>query len=135
MFGKGGGEPNVRWARYEDCVTHVRTSTAPRFVVDLDSDEPPLFERFDIAYDDFAKLDDDGKMEHVRSYWRNRLEPGEHLWWPEPSHHLPLNVRLYTHLSADEKRILRAEAALMCPHVVRSGAVCGKSTPSLPSTL
>ena len=55
MFGKVGGEPEARWGRYEDCVTHVRVSNAPRFVVDMESDEQPLFERFDIAYDDFAK--------------------------------------------------------------------------------
>lgn len=39
MFGKGGRQPEARWASYRDCVTHVRTSNAPRFVVDLDSDE------------------------------------------------------------------------------------------------
>ena len=115
MFGKGGGLAEAKWARYQDCVTHVRTSNSPRFVVDLESDEPPLFDLFGISYDDFAKLDDEDKMEHVRNYWRDRLQPGEHLWWLEPTHHLPLNVRLYTHLSPDEKRILRAEAALMCP--------------------
>ena len=126
MFGKGGGAPEVRWSRYEDCVTHVRTSNAPRFVVDLNSDEPPLFERFDITYDDFSKLDDEGKMEHVREYWRDRLKPGERLWWLQPDHALPLEVRLYTNLAPDEKRLLRAEAALMCPKLVRNGYVRGK---------
>ena len=119
MFGKTGGTPAARWARYRDCVTHVRVSNAPRFVIDMESEEPPLFERFDIAYDDFAQLDDDGKMNHVRDYWRNRLPPGEHLWWLEPDHTLPLNVRLYMHLSQSEKRMLRAEAALLCPQVCK----------------
>ncbi len=123
MFGKVGGEPGARWARYEDCVTHVRVSNAPRFVVDMDSDDPPLFKRFDIAYSDFAKLDEDGKMAHIRDYWRKRLPPGEHTWWLEPSHTLPINVRLYTHLTQAEKRTYRAEAALLCPQICKgSGA-------------
>ena len=76
MFGKIGGQPEARWAKYEDCVTHVRVSNAPRFVVDMESGDPPLFERFDIPYQRFAELDDDGKMQHVRDYWRDRLKPG-----------------------------------------------------------
>ena len=119
IFGKGGGQPEVRWAKYEDCVTHVRVSNAPRFVVDMDSNDLPLFERFDISYDDFVKLNADGKMAHIRNYWRNRLPPGEHLWWLEPSHALPINVRLYMNLPQHEKRILRAEAALLCPQICK----------------
>ena len=126
MFGKVGGQPEVRWARYEDCVTHVRVSNAPRFVVDMAAGDQPLFERFEITYDAFADLDDDGKMTHVRNYWRKRLKPGEHLWWLEPSHTLPLNVRLYMHLPAAEKRTYRAEAALLCPQICKGSRARGK---------
>ena len=126
MFGKVGGLAEARWAKYEECVSHVRVSNAPRFVVDMETDDPPLFERFDISYDDFADLDDDGKMEHVRQYWRGRLPRGEHLWWLEPSHTLPINVRLYTHLPQAEKRKYRAEAALLSPQVCRGSRARGK---------
>lgn len=119
MFGKTGGTAEARWGRYEACVKHVRVSNAPRFVVDMENDEPSLFEQFDIGYDDFARLDDDGKMTRVRDYWRHRLNPGEHLWWLEPTHTLPLNVRLYMHLPQNEKRRLRAEAALLCPQICK----------------
>ena len=122
MFGKGGGVPAARWARYGDCITHVRTSNAPRFVVDLDPDTEtrPLFRRFGIAYNVFARLSDADKMEYVRDYWRGRLKQGEQLWWLEADHSLELNVRLYANLSPDEKRSLRAEAALLCPQVCGS---------------
>ena len=119
MFGKVGGQAEARWGRYQDCVTHVRVSNAPRFVVDLESNDPPLFERFEISYEDFADLDEDGKMRHVRDYWRDRLPPGEHLWWLEPSHTLPINVRLYMHLPQAEKRMYCAEAALLCPQICK----------------
>ncbi len=119
MFGKVGGVAEARWAKYQDCIAHVRVSNAPRFVVDMESDERPLFDRFDISYDDFSDLDDDGKMKHVRDYWRDRLPPGEHLWWLEPSHTLPINVRLYMNLPQALKRMYRAEAALLCPQICR----------------
>ena len=119
VFGKVGGQPEARWGKYADCVSHVRVSNSPRFVVDMERNEQPLFERLEISYEDFTKLDDDGKMHHVRDYWRERLPPGEHLWWLEPSHTLPIDVRLYTHLPQAEKGMYRAEAALLCPQICK----------------
>lgn len=125
LFGKVGGTPEARWRRYEECITHVRVSNSPRFVLDMEETNP-LFKRFGIGYEDFSRLDDDGKMLHVREYWRDRLKRGEHLWWLEPSHTLPLNVRLYMHLPQAEKLRLRAEAALLCPQICKGSRARGK---------
>ena len=90
----------------------------------MDAKEP-LFAKFGITYDAFCNLDLQGKMELIRTYARGRLKPGDRLWWledkPEESleHSLPLGVRLYMGLDQDEKRKLRAEAALLCPQVVK----------------
>jgi hypothetical protein len=81
VFGKMGGDPGVRWGRYEECVMHVRTSHVPRFEVDIDAKES-LFKKFGITYDEFSKLPEEGRMEHVRDYARSRLKRGERLWWP-----------------------------------------------------
>ena len=121
LFCKGGGDPEVRWGRYQDCVTHVRVSHSPRFVIEMESDRASLFEHMDIGYDDFAQLEDEGKMRHVREYSRSLLVPGERLWWLEPTHSVPLKVRPYVDLSRMKQRILRAEAAILCPQV------CGPS--------
>ncbi|MCU0547864.1 MAG: hypothetical protein MUC48_00820 [Leptolyngbya sp. Prado105] len=66
IFGKMGGEPEVRWGKYDNCVMHVRTSHVPR-----------------------------------------------------QGHTLPLQVRIYMNLDQDEKRKLRAEAATLCPQIVK----------------
>ena len=126
LFGKIGGEPEVRWKRYEDCITHVRVSNAPRFVVNFEDKRAPLFDQFEIGYAAFSALPDDSKMQHVRDYWRGRLQPGEHLWWLEPSHSLPIRVRLYMKLPQAEKRKLRAEAAILCPQICGGSRVRGK---------
>ena len=122
LFGKMGGAPEVRWGHYESCVMHVRTSHVPRFEVEM-YPESSLFERFGITYEEFHRSDPEQKMNYVRQYARARLKPGERLWWleekSESEHTLPLQVRLYMHLPQDEKRALRAEAALLCPQVVK----------------
>lgn len=124
VFGKMGGDPEVKWGEYEKCVMHVRTSHVPRFEVEL-YPEQSLFEKMGVKYDDFRDSPMEDKMRHIRLYARGRLKQGERLWWledtPEQEHTLPIQARLYTKLSSGEKIKLRAEAALLCPKIVQSG--------------
>jgi len=124
VFGKMGGEPNVKWGRYDQCVMHVRTSHVPRFEVEL-FPERSLFDEMGISYDDFRTSAMEEKMRHIRTYARGRLKKGERLWWlednPEVDHTIPIQARLYTKLPIEEKTARRAEAALLCPQIVDSG--------------
>ncbi len=121
VYGKMGGKPEARWGRYEDCICHVRTSHVPRFEIDLE-ERKSLFDQIGISYNEFALLSEEEKMPFVRNYARSRLKDGEHLWWletldSEDSRTTPLAVRLYMALDAQEKRQMRAEAALLCPEI------------------
>lgn len=119
IFGKLGGMPNVRWGRYQERVTHVRISHAPRFVIEMDRDSS-LFGHMNIPYSEFSQLTADEKMKHVRDYSRGRLKPGERLWWleDETSPGINLAIRLYMRLSSKEKVRLRAEGAIVCPQLL-----------------
>jgi hypothetical protein len=122
VFGKMGGIPAVDWDRYDNCVIHVRTSHVPRFEVQIHPKES-LFSKIGISYKEFCKLPIHDRMDHIRKYARGRLKKGERLWWledsPEDAHSLPIQARLYMTLEQSEKRKLRAEAALLCPEIVR----------------
>ncbi|MDR1081090.1 MAG: restriction endonuclease [Deltaproteobacteria bacterium] len=126
IFGKMGGIPEVRFADYESSVIHVRTSHVPRFEVEIPVDrasaKDSLFKVFGIRYNDFRKLPMHEKMSHIRKYAR-KIHPDGRLWWIEDKvtdeHTLPVKVRLYTKLKTTEKTKLRAEAALLCPGIVK----------------
>jgi hypothetical protein len=122
VFGKYGGDPAVQWDRYENAVIHVRTSHVPRFEVQIRPSES-LFSKIGIPYREFRELSIDQRMEHIRKYARGRLKKGERLWWlednEESSHSLPIQARLYTTLEQSEKVRLRAEAAVLCPEIVK----------------
>lgn len=128
IFGKMGGVPEVRWGDYEQSVIHVRTSHVPRFEVELPTERAvvkrSLFEEMGIKYDDFRKLKMQDKMKYIRIYAR-KIHPDGRLWWIEEKeideHTVPIQARLYTNLTTDEKTRLRAEAALLCPKIVDSG--------------
>ena len=127
VFGKMGGIPKVRWGEYEASVIHVRTSHVPRFEVEIATEQEParesLFQQMGIHYDDFRKLSMSEKMKYIRAYAR-KIHPDGRLWWIEDKetdeHTLPIQARLYTNLSPKEKTRLRAEAALICPGIVKS---------------
>ncbi|MBO4508505.1 MAG: hypothetical protein J5747_07680 [Spirochaetaceae bacterium] len=128
VFGKMGGIPEVRWGEYEESVVHVRTSHVPRFEVEIASKNTEhresLFKQIGISYESFRKLEMQDKMKYIRDYAK-KIHPDGKLWWIEDSnaeeHTLPLQARLYTKLSDEEKTRLRAEAALLCPDIVKSG--------------
>ena len=126
VFGKMGGVPEVRWAEYEASVIHVRTSHVPRFEVEIAMDDKSthqsLFDQMGIRYDDFRRLEMAEKMKYIRQYAR-KIHPDGKLWWLEglEENTLPVQVRLYTNLEPEEKNRLRAEAALLCPEIVKSG--------------
>lgn len=129
IFGKMGGTPAVRWRSWEDSVVHVRTSHVPRFEVELSDYEGgrrprlSLFKQMGISYDDFRQLGMPEKMKYVRSYAK-RLHPDEHLWWIEDNDdelHSTGLARLYTSLTTAERNMYRAEAALLCPEIVKTG--------------
>jgi hypothetical protein len=128
IFGKMGGMPSVRWGRYEDRITHVRISHAPRFVIEMDDRDSSLFPKMKISYDKFYGLPPEEKMRHIRQYSRNRLKPGERLWWleDEDSPGKPLEVRLYMNLTQPEKIKLRAQGALLFPQILAGGRVKDK---------
>ena len=128
IFGKMGGTPEVKWGDYEQSVIHVRTSHVPRFEVEIPASKvtvkQSLFEEMGIRYDDFRKLKMQEKMKHIRAYAR-KIHPDGRLWWIEEKeadeHTVPIQARLYTNLTLAEKTQLRAEAALLCPRIVKSG--------------
>ena len=129
IFGKMGGVPEVKWDRYDDCVIHVRTSHVPRFELEIGANSS-LFDLMKITYEEFSALPVEQKMHYIRQYAKGRLKEGERLWWleekAEPEHSLPIQVRLYIDLPAEEKRRLRAEATLLCPQIVGGSRVRNK---------
>lgn len=130
VFGKMGGSPEVRWAEYEKSVIHVRTSHVPRFEIEIGrAGKVSLFDEIGISYDEFRCLPMRKKMEYIRAYAR-KIHPDGRLWWiedkDEEPHTTPAQVRLYINLNQEEKLRLRAEAALLCPGIVRSGRAKNK---------
>lgn len=121
IFGKMGGIPKVKWQLYEDAIIHVRTSHVPRFELEIGS-KRSLFSDIGVPYETFKGLSIEEKMVHIRAYAKGRLKEGQRLWWlGDQEASLDPDIKIYTDLSQEEKRKLRAEASVLCPQI------CGSS--------
>ena len=125
LFGKTGGKVEVTWRHYADCIEDIRVTNAPRFALNMDTSIDPLFQRMNTTYDAFSVLSEEDKMSQVRKYARDGIDRGERPWWLEPSHALPIRMRLYMSLTSVEKRKYRAEAAILFPGVCSDSRVKG----------
>ena len=120
VFGKGGGTPEARWSRYEECITDVRLTHAPSFAIDMD--EPSLlFNELSMSYDKFSELSRENKIKTIKEYYTKQLKSEDRMWWMEETSSFPIQIRQYSTLGKTEKRALRGEIAVLFPEI------CGAS--------
>ena len=64
IFGKTGGTSEVRWSRYEDCISDVRVVRAPSFAIDMEGSSK-LFDKIAMHYAIFRELDKKEKLDII----------------------------------------------------------------------
>jgi hypothetical protein len=120
LFGKkNGNKIEVKFDLYENCVTDVKVTHSPRFIVSLEEERKSLFEELDIKYNEFKNLDKSLKGKQIKDYFRKHLKPGDDVWWidQEESETLP-KVRTFNNLDKDEQNQLMIEAFILFPEVL-----------------
>jgi hypothetical protein len=111
VFGKYGGDPEVRWGLYENVVNHARTSHVPRFQIDMNAEES-FFEKMGVSYVDFSVMPMKQKMAFMRTYARSRRHLVRDFWWLED------DLKPFSSLSISERRELIAQACFLVPEIV-----------------
>jgi hypothetical protein len=111
VFGKYGGDPEVRWGLYENVVNHARTSHVPRFQIDMNAQES-FFEKMGISYVDFSVLPMKQKMAFMRTYARSRKHLVKDFWWLED------DLKPFDSFSVADRRKLIAQACFLVPGMV-----------------
>jgi len=121
---KQGGKPEILFRRYEDVVTHVRTSHVPRFEIDMTTNQS-LFGTFRISYTEFSELDMLEKMDFVRRYVRNRKRNGlkQKFWFLETQDidsGIDTSVKLFSSLDLTTKKELAFIELILFPEILNN---------------
>lgn len=109
IYGKMGGNPEVKWGRYEESVVHVRSSHRLRFEVEVPGkSEDNLFNKMGVAYTDFSKMDYPEKMKYVRKYAKDQqIKNNRYIWWlDEPKTTSQMIKELFLHIGTNEENII-----------------------------
>jgi hypothetical protein len=121
-FGKLGGSPIEFISRpYEECLYDIAVTHMPRYLIDMQLGEgETIFDKLGISYDVLRQQDD--PISPVSKYYRDRLKPGETLWWAKDNateESVPAKIRLWKNLPREEKNLYTAFGCVNFPEVFR----------------
>ena len=126
LFGKlGGACPEFKCKPYEHCLVNIAVTHSPRYLINMNIEpSETIFAKMGVNYDEFRVSS--SSIEQVRQYYRRRaLEAGkqEMPWWigsEAEGNTTSVVLRLWSDLSEEEKKKLRAYIFLLFPEVLRS---------------
>lgn len=130
LFAKlGGTTPEFRCRPYEQCLSNIAVTHAPRYLIDMnlaDNGEENIFEKMSVDYDTFRQLDEKEKISSVRRYYMhvNKAKGKYEMpWWMGDSDSdvsSSIMIRFFTDLTTQEKSEIRARMFILFPELFSS---------------
>lgn len=120
-FGKLGSPVAFMSRPYEECLSGILVTHYPRYQIDMElSAGETIFDKMGIPYDTLRKMKD--PVAPVSKYYKQRLKPGESLWWVANSNieetFAPPTVRLWSALSRKEKNYYTVQGYALFPEIL-----------------
>ncbi|NMC99300.1 MAG: hypothetical protein GYA62_06235, partial [Bacteroidales bacterium] len=93
---------------YEECLSDIVVTHSPRYLIDMDlKSNETIFDKMQIPYDKLRQ--DPNPIQHIVSYYKENLNPGETLWWIDDGDEIKekkssnIKMRLWGNLTQKEK--------------------------------
>lgn len=115
LFAKLGGTPEFRCKPYQQCLSNIAVTHAPRYLIDMELDEKEnIFSLMNTDYDDFRQLNETDKISQVRQYYIAKAKAKgkyEMPWWMGDTTNV--NLSFYSDLDSEAKRDIEARAFIL----------------------
>lgn len=121
-FGKLGKPVRFLSRPYEECLSGIAVTHYPRYQINMRLKEgETIFDKMGISYDELRQMEN--PVAPVSKYYKERLKPGESLWWAADSQEAaaPPTVKLWTALSHEEKEQLTVQGYALFPELLSAG--------------
>jgi len=119
FFGKLGGEIEVRFRPYQECLYDVGVTHSPRYKIDMLLPEgKSIFAKMKIDYDVLRK--EQNPIKKIKSYYRSQLKEGEELWWIDlGADEAPVSpvIKSFSKLEKTDKEKFITEAFIYFPEM------------------
>lgn len=121
LFAKLGGDiAEFRCRQYQKCLSDISVTHSPRYRIDMElKDSESIFDKLNVDYEDFRKLDTEDKISCVRKYYKDEAKKNERTempWWLEED--TSPTVRLFNELSHEEKAFFKSKLLILFPEIV-----------------
>lgn len=119
MFGKFGGNVEIIFRLYQECLPEISVTHSPRYRIDMKLPiGQSIFDKMKIDYDALRK--EDKPIQTIKTYYRNRLKDGEELWWIDQESGdkivSPI-IRSFKSLTKAEKNDFEVESMILFPEI------------------
>lgn len=119
FFGKLGGFPGVRYAKYQDCLSGIAVTHSPRYQINMNLQKgDSIFEKMGVDYDTIRKSDN--PIQYIRPYYQAKLKQGESLWWINDTEaaFVPPIIKTLNDMERAEQRQIIAELFVVFPQII-----------------
>jgi hypothetical protein len=122
MFGKLGGQPDVRYRLYQECLPEISVTHSPRYKINMDLQSgKSIFDKMGINYDELRTSGD--TIQQIKSYYRKQLKDGEGLWWiDEESESSSPVIKQFRTLEPENKERFKVDCMILLPELFKNRA-------------
>lgn len=119
FFGKFGGNIDIRYRAYQDCLYDIGVTHSPRYKIDMSlPDGHSIFAKMGIPYE--VLRNEKNPINKIKDYYRGQLKDGEELWWidaqTEEKTVSPI-IKPFRMLSKDEQESYIVETMIFFPEI------------------
>ena len=122
LFGKLGGQPDVRYRLYQECLPEISVTHSPRYKINMDLQlGKSIFDKMGVDYDELRTSGD--TIQQIKSYYRKQLKDGEGLWWiDEESESSSPVIKQFRTLEPEDKERFKVDCMILLPELFKSRA-------------
>lgn len=122
MFGKLGGEADVRYRLYQECLPEISVTHSPRYKINMDlPNGNSIFDKMGVDYDVLRTSGD--TIQQIKSYYRGQLKDGEGLWWiDEESESSSPIIKQFRTLESEDKERFKVDCMILLPELFKNRA-------------
>lgn len=123
LFGKLGGDPDIKIRNYEECLKGIAVTHYPRYQIDMNlGDGESIFDKMSVPYQELRT--EKNPVKKIRGYYKSHLQPGEELWWinddlDDSTSPSPV-IKFFSSLSPEDKERIKAEVFVYIPEILSS---------------
>lgn len=119
-FAKLCKKPESRYKPYEECLSDVKVTHSPRYMIDMDLKKgDAIFDKIESDYNKVRKLPN--PAEPFIKHFKKTAKPGEEPWWMGNEQEAsPVIIRLFSSLEEAEKKKLIVDSMILFPEIFSS---------------